>query len=267
MLLSEWFIMYEESIDIKKLSSLYSTFKTKRDLERLLLRCGLDHVSGDPRSYIDSLLHKHFHNECVVKSAFVDKVLIRRSSCNVAAFEVPVGASRVDICEVGRNSTGYEIKTGFDTFARLETQMRDYLDVFDYTYLIVPEGRSEEAATVVPRECGILSYTPYRSSLTFHIRRSASYCTAKNPLKQLNSLSNTEIRTLTDADRYLNRDELISGVLERYSGKRINSLFRLAVKERYRDRWNYLKTHIDEIYSIDYEWFFSNNVEPSIMYQ
>lgn len=73
-----------------------------------------------------------------------------------------------------------------DTFARLEGQLLDYLDVFEAVYIVVPEARLGELPGYVPDGCGVLSYRQRpQGTYGFDLRRAASAFSPLDPAKQL----------------------------------------------------------------------------------
>ena len=69
-------------------------------------------------------------------------------SNHIVAFEMVIGESRIDICRINGQSYAYEIKTQYDTFDRLGTQMRDYLKTFEKVYVIVPSNRVSDVRSI-----------------------------------------------------------------------------------------------------------------------
>lgn len=66
------------------------------------------------------------------------------------------GRFRADVCQVGESLVGIEIKSDFDTFGRLSTQVHAYNRVFDESYLCVGEKYAEYAENCVPQHWGII---------------------------------------------------------------------------------------------------------------
>lgn len=94
---------------------------------------------------------------------------------HIVAFEMNIGDSRIDICRINGSSYAYEIKTEYDTFDRLGSQMQDYLRTFQKVYVIVPIGRVNDVKNLIPESCGIISYritkTEKWSSLIKNVRK------------------------------------------------------------------------------------------------
>ena len=52
-----------------------------------------------------------------------------------------------------------EIKTEYDTFKRLSTQLPNYQKAFDFVYVVTPLQRVESLKPYLPERCGIIAYT------------------------------------------------------------------------------------------------------------
>ena len=76
-----------------------------------------------------------FKNEIIAE---LRKHYAHRKSLVVNEFRV--GNSIVDLAFFNGESRAYEIKTGFDTPRRLESQLNDYRRVFDKCFLVVEQG-------------------------------------------------------------------------------------------------------------------------------
>ena len=83
---------------------------------------------------VNDLIFNYYFCERVIKYYFVRHLMSR--SNHIVAFEMVIGESRIDICRINGQSYAYEIKTQYDTFDRLGTQMRDYLKTFEKVYVI-----------------------------------------------------------------------------------------------------------------------------------
>lgn len=69
-----------------------------------------------------------------------------------------IGDSRIDICRINGKLCAYEIKTEYDNYDRLETQMKDYFSAFERVYIIVPIQNAETVQSYIPSQCGIITY-------------------------------------------------------------------------------------------------------------
>lgn len=87
-----------------------------------------------------NLLSKYYKNEYIYRNTIIKNILLGRHSLNTAFVinEFRVGNSKADCVIFNGTSTVYEIKSQFDTFNRLKTQLEDYKKAFEYIYIVVP---------------------------------------------------------------------------------------------------------------------------------
>ena len=105
----------------------------------------------------------------------------------------------------------------------------------------------------------------FRSILCFTagkriIERKAFPNCAIDPDAQLTMLTKKELSNAFNG--FSNRSE----IKNRFSDYAINSQFKEALKSRYRNRWNFLVEHRNEILPIDLQFFFNRNIEPGLIY-
>lgn len=219
------------------------------------------------RSLLNETLMYCYPNETAIKTSFIDNVILRQSSNAVSVFELPVGESRADICKVNGHSAAYEIKTDLDSFYRLEKQLDDYFDVFDYVYVVTSDKRWKSLPDFVPETCGIYSYHQKRDGrYAFSLRRKPQLIRSHDGRKQLEAIPKRDIVSAFKLQNGVKKDEAIELILEKCSDSEINRAFKDYLKGRYSRKWDFFKSVHSQIFEIDYEWFFRNNLEPSIIY-
>ena len=119
------------------------------DIELLRKTCLSNKVVND-------MIFNYYFCERVIKYYFIKH--LKDQLNHIVAFEMNIGDSRIDICRINGSSYAYEIKTEYDTFDRLGSQMQDYLRTFEKVYVIVPIGRVNDVKNLIPESCGIISY-------------------------------------------------------------------------------------------------------------
>ena len=77
------------------------------------------------------------------------------------------GRSRIDVCVVGRELHGYEVKGDGDSLRRLEGQVEMYGRVFDRVTLVCTPRHLEKALDAVPAWWGVLKAGPGRELPVF----------------------------------------------------------------------------------------------------
>jgi len=110
---------------------------------------------------IYSRLLDNYRNEYVYKNAIASKIVRGRHRLSNTSFttEFKVGQSIADVAVFNGTSTAYEIKTEFDTFERLDSQLKAYGKVFDKTYVVVPESKVQKTVDIVPDHVGVYALT------------------------------------------------------------------------------------------------------------
>lgn len=95
------------------------------DIELLRKTCLSNKVVND-------MIFNYYFCERVIKYYFIKH--LKDQLNHIVAFEMNIGDSRIDICRINGSSYAYEIKTEYDTFDRLGSQMQDYLRTFEKVY-------------------------------------------------------------------------------------------------------------------------------------
>jgi len=173
----------------------------------------------------------------------------------VAAYEIKVKNSRVDFLTLNGYTTSYEIKSNLDNLDKLAKQSGDYMDAFEFNNVVIHERHLSKCLEIIPRSFGII--TADQSGHSFI--RKPIFNRFLNPIVQLSLLTKKEMMKCfdtADCDR----------ILDLFSAKRINELFKLALKARYQNRWDFIVKHAEEILPIDLQFFFSKNIKPSHIY-
>ncbi|OQY39416.1 MAG: hypothetical protein B6229_03785 [Spirochaetaceae bacterium 4572_7] len=123
---------------------------------------------------IYSLLFKNYRNEYIYKNAITNKVLLGRHSLNTASMltEFRVGSCKADVVILNGTSTVYEIKSEFDSFARLNNQLRAYMQVFDHINIITSLSHVSQLKTFLPDIIGIQVLTDRNTISTIRTSKS-----------------------------------------------------------------------------------------------
>lgn len=109
-------------------------------------------------NYAFEYLIREFPVEYIFKSCALERLLFGRHSPRTTAFytEFRVGASRADVLLVNGHAHVYEIKTRYDDFSRLTSQLDDYYRAFTHITLFVDEAHLAIAAKRTPEHTGIV---------------------------------------------------------------------------------------------------------------
>jgi len=215
---------------------------------------------------VNDLFFKYYPCERVIKYYLINH--LRNISNHIVAFEMSIGTSRIDICRVNGSSYAYEIKTQYDSFDRLSSQMSDYTECFEHVYLVVPLSRKREALKHLPSSCGLITYRIENQTCHFSYPRRANKNTC-NVKKCLKSLSSADLTTLlrllhTPIRSTLKQQKL--DTLWTFSERTIYSAYKNLLKIKYQDKWDFVIMHFDEILPIDVQNFFSTSINPTLTY-
>lgn len=94
-----------------------------------------------------NFLRSFYRNEYFYKNTIFNRhVLGKRSLRTTTALqELRVGRSLADVVVIDGQATVYEIKSEFDSFQRLSSQLQDYYKMFGYVYIVTSESQLEAA--------------------------------------------------------------------------------------------------------------------------
>lgn len=215
---------------------------------------------------VNDLIMKHYICERVVKYYLIKHLM--PLSNHIVAFEMCIGNSRVDICRINGGSYAYEIKTEYDSFDRLGTQMKDYLDSFEKVYLVVPYSMRSAALSAIPSTCGLITYRLTEAGMLFSYYRKAQInkCSIN---KCAASLSSTDLASLLRLLHHktlpAHKDERLE-VASNTSPSQFWSAYKKLLKTKYSAKWAFLTEHFSEILPIDVQNFFSTSIDPQLTY-
>lgn len=267
--MNEFCASIESKAIAASLYNAYSNTLSERSLKEILSNYFRDSTEDESsaRSFVNRFILKHYPNEMTIRSNFINNTLLPLQADAISIFELPVGKSRVDICRINGSSTAYEIKTDLDSFCRLESQLDDYLDVFELVYIITSESRWKELPNHVPQQCGIYSYRQRDDgTFVFHCRRKAKKTSSLDPKKQLNAMAKRAICELIHTDTSIDKEIAIEKCLSSHSPQQINRAFKNYLKKRYESNWSHLRINHSKMLEIDYEWFYRTKLDPEILY-
>lgn len=216
---------------------------------------------------VNDLIFNYYFCERVIKYHFIRHLKIKND--HTVAFEMSIGDSRIDICRINGSSYAYEIKTEYDTFDRLESQMNDYLKTFEKVYVIVPNTRVNEVALFIPTSCGIIGYRVDKNMnvvFSYHRKAKKNICDLAMCIKSLSSIDMSYMLKLLKLDNHKTRAEKMNVLLRYTSSKSFSKYYRQLLKHKYGGQWEFIVEHFNEILPIDIQSFFSSNIAPDLLY-
>lgn len=217
---------------------------------------------------INDLFMHNYQCERIIKYFLLKKLMNLKE--NIVAFEMSIGPSRIDICRINGHTYAYEIKTEYDTFNRLHTQLPSYQQAFDYVYIVTPLKRAKILKDMVPLNCGLIAYTIRNNTCKFSYLKKAernkcdlSFCLQSCSSQELSffikHLSKHEIPTLRE------EKEKLAFALSTKKGAW--KAYRDILKKRYSKKWQFIVQNRDQILPIDMQEFFSSLVSPDDIYK
>lgn len=96
-------------------------------------------------------ISKEYRNEYFYKNTLLNKLLLGRHSLNTttALSEIPINKSKADFILINGKAVVYEIKTGLDTFDRLDSQINDYYKAFNHVCVVTCESNYAKASEIL----------------------------------------------------------------------------------------------------------------------
>jgi len=202
---------------------------------------------------INNALIENYSGESIIKAFLVREFLAKKV---VASFEIRVKNSRVDFLTINGETNSFEIKSELDNLQKLSRQAVNYSKVFEFNYIVIDKKHLNKANEIIPDNYGIWIFTKNRKQ----VLRKAKKNIELDPTMQLELLTKKELkRVFSETDREV--------IYSKYNQNTINLHFKRCLKERYFERWEYLKLNHQSILPIDYQFFFNKNVNPSLIYQ
>lgn len=218
--------------------------------------------------FVNHLIMKYYICERVVKYHFIKH--LKNSLHDIVAFEMSIGESRIDICRINGKLCAYEIKTEYDNYDRLSTQMNDYFKAFEKVYIIVPIQKFDMVKNHIPEKCGIITYrTEKNSDMIFSYRRAAkeNTCDLDFCIKSLSGNDLIKLLKMLNIKPLKTKDENLHLILNIIKEQNIWPIYKLFLKDKYDTQWNYLKSNFEKILPIDCQSFFSSKIDPNILYE
>jgi len=247
--------------------SLYRQYRTympdsliNRKVDSTLKQSDINIEFDNVRDFINNLTVNYYANESVIKNSFIKNCISKHKS-HTLLYEFNVKNSRVDLCKINGKSIAYEIKTDFDSFNRLDTQLPDYATVFEKVYLIISKHKYDSSRKdldmILPKNVGIYSYKNVKGIIKFNCIRKA-LLNKTDPLQQLIHLSTYELKYYFNIPNSYSKDDLITSTLSKYSVKFINTVFKKAIKYRYSSNTDCLYSQIESVNHIDMQYVYKH---------
>ena len=250
----------QTNIDAKLVKKVVKSYKTLDYSPRLkeLLRmifpgdCFKGWCKLDLHRMMNELVVQSYGGEQLVKyalfKAFHDKNV-------VGAYEIKVKSSRVDFLTINGHTTSFEIKSNLDNLDKLAKQSVDYLSAFEFNNVVIDERHLKKCLAMIPEQFGIITV----DNQGHHFVRKPKLSKHVNPVAQLALMTKKELM------QYFGLIN-VEDILQSNNPETINDLFKVALKDRYRSRWEFIVEHSVAILPIDIQFFFNKNIKPIHIY-
>lgn len=218
--------------------------------------------------FVNYIIMNYYVCERVVKYYFIE--YLKNALHDIVAFEMSVGDSRIDICRINGKLCAYEIKTEYDNYDRLSSQMADYIKAFEKVYVVVPIQKVNNIKTHIPQECGIIAYRIDKHEkmiFSYHKKARENVCDINfciNSLSSSDLIKLIKILGFKPASTKEANIRLICGIIKE---KNIVHTYKRFLKSKYCEQWDYLKNNFESILPIDCQCFFSSKMSPAVLYE
>lgn len=173
----------------------------------------------------------------------------------VAAYEIKVKNSRVDFLTINGHTTSFEIKSSLDNLDKLAKQSNDYLTAFEFNNIVIHERHLNRCLDIIPKCFGVITVDKVKHTVV------------RKPILNKNIHSKTQLSLLSKKELLRHYGSLDTNMItDTLDGARINESFKMALKERYQARWNFIVEYSNEILPIDIQFFFNKNIRPVFIY-
>lgn len=217
---------------------------------------------------VNSIIMHYYPGERPVKYYLAKKFV--HNADEVTIFEMAVDNSRLDVGRINGVSYAYEIKTKLDTLNKLQKQISDYSQVFEYVTAVIDFRHLKKAKEILPEFCGIEIYNMDSEFCNFETERCAEISPLINTEMQLKTLLSKDLEYILKCNssekiplKRKNRELLVRNSLDQ---AKINYFFKEAVKHRYYDRWDFLRKSFKKINPIDIQELYVGPINPESIY-
>lgn len=205
----------------------------------------------------NKILTQYSQSERVIKYFFSESFLAT-TDFNVA-FEVKCFDSRIDFLAFNQEVTiGFEIKSKNDSLMRLQKQLDSYAKVFNYNYVVIDSKHLNYVLEKVDEYIGIVTFENYNGQKKIHSHKPPKFYQPK-ACDLLQLFNQNELRKFF-------KDTSIEHILSINGDSMIRCKFLELLSYRYKEKSSFLRDNMEEIYNLDYQYFFKNNIEPELIY-
>lgn len=125
-------------------------------------------TNGQLISEIYEKMKNGHRNEYYYKNTLLNKLLLKKHNpyTTTALTEIPISTSKADFILINGKAVVYEIKTEFDNFERLDSQLNNYYKAFDHVCVVTCEANLNKLQKKLKNQnTGIYKITSKRGAL------------------------------------------------------------------------------------------------------
>ena len=200
----------EQSTAIEKLLHAFP-FKVQKDC-----------TYGNFFDNLYNLLRDNYRNEYIYKNEFLLNLLKQEyKTKHTFLQEVRIGKNIADMVVINGKSIAYEIKTEFDSFVRLESQLTSYLKVFDKIFMIISENHLKKLELLLHEQYSCVGiYILKNNKLKLHRKATENFSVNSKYYKEI--INPSELR----------KKDISFDELEKLHYKESSIIFRDILKKR-----------------------------------
>lgn len=217
---------------------------------------------------VNDMIMNFYPGEKTVKYHFSKQYFDREN--DILGFEIAVKSSRLDIVRVNTKSYAYEIKTELDSLSKLEKQVFDYSLVFEHVIVVVHPSHISKVKQLIPDHVGIITYQKVNGVYSFRTDKTSTRSPYLDYKEQVNSLNSKELEFVLRKAGKKNipnsRKHRELSVFDKINENKINTLFKAALRERFRTRWSFILDNKEAINPVDVQAFFISQANPYWVY-
>ncbi len=208
-------------------------------------------------SQYSKLITDYSYGERIIKPLLVDKFI---NEYDGLAFEVVCNTSRIDLITFNQNlSIGFEIKSRFDSLGKLNKQIEDYQKIFNHLYVVLDENHYSKIINHVNDNVGLILFCKSKTKNPLETLR-------KPKLNEPEIIARLNFMTKLERVKFFN-ESCFNSIIQQFKKSDIDKVFHQILCHRYQEKSNFLISVRDRIQKIDYQYFFKNNIDPSIIYR
>lgn len=242
----------------KELYYSYNFFNSKLELMKLLKNIIPEsHLIKYSKHQLKKILNDYilqdYRGELYFKYKLIEYFI--NDNANLA-FEIKTLNKRLDFLRINGFSESYEIKSDIDNLTKLNSQIDIYERLFEFNNIVIGENHYSKIFNKIPHIYGI------------YLIIDGQVKQIKKPIKnkKISPQYQLKIFTKKELKKYFNYED-IDFIISNVEPDIINEKFKENLNNRYKSKWEFIKTNFNEILPIDLKFFYRYNIPPHVYYK